>query len=77
VCQSDCIAGGNTWICVTGEHTYLILRFGSQALVPNQVAIAPFKHVESGTAVDEEVWAEVENFKSSLRKMYATEGMVA
>ena len=62
-------------VWLTGEHTYLTLRMGPQSLVPDQVAIAPVKHTESGTAMDEEVWAEVENFKASIRRMYASEGM--
>lgn len=53
---------------------YLLLRTGASALVPGHCAIVPVKHVESLTACDEEVVAEVDRFKESLRRMQHAAG---
>ncbi|CAM9147583.1 unnamed protein product, partial [Discosporangium mesarthrocarpum] len=55
-----------------GEHTYLSLATGSQRLSEGHCYIVPLRHAPASTAFDEDVWREVDLFKSSLRRMAAT-----
>ncbi|CAN0448813.1 unnamed protein product, partial [Ectocarpus sp. 12 AP-2014] len=52
-----------------GEHTYLYLATGTHRLSEGHCYIVPIRHTPASTACDEEVWREIELFKSSLRKM--------
>ncbi|CAN0465575.1 unnamed protein product, partial [Ectocarpus sp. 8 AP-2014] len=52
-----------------GEHTYLYLATGTHRLSEGHCYIVPIRHTPASTACDEEIWREIELFKSSLRKM--------
>ncbi|CAM9665775.1 unnamed protein product [Choristocarpus tenellus] len=54
-----------------GEHTYLYLVTGSRRLSEGHCYIVPIRHAPASTACDEDVWREINLFKSSLRRMIA------
>ncbi|CAM9263616.1 unnamed protein product [Chrysoparadoxa australica] len=61
-------------VIAMGQHAFLYLMEPHMRLCRGHVAIVPVAHVKATTACDEEVWAEIEQFKASLRGMAAQSG---
>jgi len=58
-----------------GNHVSLILCPSNLALVADSCYLVPIRHAESFVSCEDEVWDEVQRFKTSLRKMFAKQGM--
>lgn len=53
-----------------GDHVSLVFVPSHLQLVQNQCYIVPLKHAESFVSCEDEVWDEVQRFKTSLREMF-------
>ena len=60
-------------IVAMGKSVYLALP-EKASLVEGHCLIVPMGHVEAGTAMDEDVWSEVQDFRRALVKMFAANG---
>ncbi|PVD27440.1 hypothetical protein C0Q70_12599 [Pomacea canaliculata] len=58
-------------IIAIGRKVYLCLP-SHRSLTPGHCLIVPMQHVSSGTSVDEDVWREVQAFRKSLVRMFAS-----
>jgi len=56
-----------------GKSVYLALP-EKASLVEGHCLIVPMGHIEAGTAMDEDVWSEVQDFRRALVKMFAANG---
>ncbi|XP_046383601.1 CWF19-like protein 2 [Ischnura elegans] len=56
-------------IVAIGTKAYLCLP-GHQSLTEGHCMIVPMSHLTCGTAVDEDVWAEIQEFRKGLTKMF-------
>jgi len=60
-------------IVAMGKAVYLAVP-EKASLVEGHCLIVPMGHVEAGTAMDEDVWDEVQVFRRALVKMFAAQG---
>ena len=60
-------------IVAMGKSVYLALP-EKASLVEGHCLIVPMGHIEAGTAMDEDVWSEVQDFRRALVKMFAANG---
>ena len=60
-------------IVAMGKSVYLALPERA-SLVEGHCLIVPMSHIEAGTAMDEDVWSEVQDFRRALVKMFAARG---
>merc|ERR1712055_312294 len=56
-----------------GKSVYLALPERA-SLVEGHCLIVPMSHIKAGTAMDEDVWSEVQDFRRALVKMFAANG---
>mmetsp|Transcript_11309 Transcript_11309/g.17121 ORF Transcript_11309/g.17121 Transcript_11309/m.17121 type:complete len:471 (-) Transcript_11309:1061-2473(-) len=56
-----------------GDHVSLVLVPSHLQLVPNQLFLVPVNHAEAFVSCEDEVWDEVQRFKTSLRAMFKKE----
>mmetsp|Transcript_21438 Transcript_21438/g.50584 ORF Transcript_21438/g.50584 Transcript_21438/m.50584 type:complete len:487 (+) Transcript_21438:128-1588(+) len=57
-----------------GNHVYLMLCPSNLALTELSCYLVPIQHAESFRACEDEVWDEVQRFRTSLRRMFAKTG---
>ena len=60
-------------IVAMGKQVYLAVP-DKASLTEGHCLIVPMGHVEAGTAMDEDVWNEVQDFRRALVKMFASQG---
>lgn len=53
-----------------GDHVSMCLVPSHMSLVPLQCYLVPISHAESFVSCEDEVWNEITNFRSSLRRMF-------
>jgi len=57
-----------------GNHVSLVLCPSNMALTEDSCYLVPLRHAESFRACEEEVWDEVQRFRTALRRMFAAAG---
>eukprot|EP00550_Attheya_septentrionalis_P011020 CAMPEP_0198305910 /NCGR_PEP_ID=MMETSP1449-20131203/58149_1 /TAXON_ID=420275 /ORGANISM="Attheya septentrionalis, Strain CCMP2084" /LENGTH=440 /DNA_ID=CAMNT_0044008455 /DNA_START=70 /DNA_END=1392 /DNA_ORIENTATION=- len=57
-----------------GDHVSLVLAPPHLALTKNHCYLVPLKHAESFVSCEDEVWDEVQRFRTSLRHMFRAQG---
>ena len=67
--------GTSKFVVAASQHSYLLFPPGKE-IVPGHCFIVPTDHVTSSRALDEDAWTEMRNFKKSLLRMFAADGMV-
>ena len=58
-------------LLAVGQHSYLQVATGQRRITDGQCIIAPIEHCPSMAALDEEVYAEIREFRDAVRSMYA------
>ena len=78
-CVQNCVYcfGGNQFkkhlVISIGEKVYLSLP-SHQSLTEGHALIVPLHHTPCTTALDEDVWAELDTFRKTLTRMFASRG---
>ena len=58
-----------------GNHVSMVLCPSNLSLVKDSCYLVPIRHAESFVACEDEVWDEVQRFRTSLRRIFGKQGM--